>query len=94
MAEFQAERVVEHLKAKWDGGNVRCPMCGNRNWDISNKLFELREYSGGTGSLNLGGAVMPVAAVICSNCGTTFLVNAIAAKLQAPQSPPAVERAP
>jgi hypothetical protein len=65
--------LLEHLKRKWKGRS--CQMCGTGNWNVQDKVFELAEFP--QGSLMVGGPVIPVIPVVCSNCGNTVLVNAI-----------------
>ena len=74
MPEIKPEKVISHLKEKWKGRN--CPMCGIGNWNVSDKIFEVREFNGG--DLILGGTpIIPVVPVTCSNCGNIIMVNAI-----------------
>lgn len=53
-----------------------CHVCRTGRWEVSDSVFELKEYGhgsllGGSGSLYL------VAPITCSNCGHTVLMNAI-----------------
>ena len=74
MAKFNSEKFLVHLKEKWQGRT--CPLCGVGNWNISDSVYELREFHGG--SLVLGsGPIVPVVPVTCSNCGNTIMVNAL-----------------
>jgi hypothetical protein len=52
-------------------------MCGVGNWNVQDSTFELREFHEGT--LVVGGPIIPVVPVVCTNCGNTILVNAIIA---------------
>ena len=70
------EKVIEHLNLKW--GNRSCPMCESNSWNVSDKIYELREFHGG--NLVIGsGPIFPVIPVSCSNCGNSLFVNAILA---------------
>lgn len=56
----------------------RCPMCGENNWNIEDKIFELREFN--NGDLVIGGgnsSIIPLLALTCSKCGNTQFINAI-----------------
>lgn len=57
--------------------NNPCYLCGERNWSIPDKYYELREFTGG--GLVIGGntGVSPVIPMTCNNCGNTVLINAI-----------------
>lgn len=68
------EEFVNSLNDKWQ--DRPCPMCNNRKWSVQNKVFELREFRGG--SLVLGGTpIVPIIPITCENCGNTILINAI-----------------
>ena len=68
------EKVIQHLNSKW--GNRPCPMCGSNSWNVSDKVYELREFHGG--NLVLGsGPIFPVIPVSCNNCGNSVMVNAL-----------------
>jgi RNase P subunit RPR2 len=71
-------KLVMHLKDKWKGRP--CQMCGIGNWNVSDSIFELREYNNGDLIVG-GGPIMPVVPVTCDNCGNTVFVNAIRAGL-------------
>ena len=74
MPDIDSEKFIEHLKGKW--GARKCPMCNSGNFNVSENVFELREYKGG--GLILGGApIVPVVPVTCMNCGNTILVNSL-----------------
>ena len=75
MADIKAGKVIALLQEKWKGRN--CPLCGEGNWEVQEKPFELREFHGG--AMVFGGVIIPVIPITCSNCGNTILVNAIKA---------------
>ncbi len=71
---YPVPRLLEHLRLKWLGRP--CQMCGQGNWNVSDKLFELREFH--QGSLSIGGPLIAVIPIVCTNCGNTILINALA----------------
>ena len=71
MAKFDAGKVIEHLREKWSGRP--CPMCGVTAWNVQDSTFQLLEFN--QGSLVVGGPVIPVIPVTCSNCGNTVLAK-------------------
>jgi hypothetical protein len=81
MANIDLEKLIQHLEDKWEGR--RCPLCGGGSWDVSDNLYELREFhEGGWGIGELPGVpVVPVVPVTCDNCGNTILVSSIVAGL-------------
>jgi hypothetical protein len=77
----QMEAIHKWLEDKW-GKDRKCSQCGTDDWGI-----------GGTpGSLPVGtpegrtriGPNYPCVVVICSNCGNTILLNALAIGVQPP----------
>ncbi|MBO8131979.1 MAG: hypothetical protein H0Z29_10795 [Candidatus Marinimicrobia bacterium] len=73
MEKNVVERIIQFLNEKWQ--KRPCPMCGVGNWSVQDRVFELREFRGG--SLVVGGTpIMPIIPVICNNCGNTILINA------------------
>lgn len=75
MAKFESAKAIAHLQRKWMG--KPCPMCGVGNWNVQDSTYQLLEFN--QGSMVIGGPVIPVIPVVCSNCGNTILVNAILA---------------
>lgn len=76
-----SDKLIKFLNEKW--GDRACPMCNKGPWEVQGKIFQLSEFSGG--GLVVGGPLIPVVPVSCSNCGHTVLVNAlISGTLQRP----------
>ncbi len=70
--------IISYLNEKWQG--TSCPYCRESEWNIQDRIFELREFN--KGDMFLGGpnaSIIPVIPVMCSNCGHTVLVNAMVA---------------
>ncbi len=79
--KVESEKLVKHLKEKWNGRS--CPMCQTGNWTISDTIFEIREFN--QGSVVIGaGPLIPVIPVTCENCGNTLFINAIKAGIVDP----------
>lgn len=77
MAKFDASKFIARLNQKW--GNRPCPMCGVSKWSVQESTFQLMEFS--ESGLVVGGPVIPVVPITCTNCGNTVLVNAILAEV-------------
>jgi hypothetical protein len=73
MSSFDTEKFIAFIGQKWGGRS--CPMCGNGPWTVQDKVFQLSEYHGG--DLVVGGPLVPLVPVTCTNCGYTVVVNAI-----------------
>ena len=61
-----------------------CPLCGNKDWTVSNQVFQALEYHENT--LIANGATLPIVPLTCVNCGNTYFINALIAKLIEPQN--------
>ena len=84
MAKFDSAKLLSHLKVKW--ASRACPMCGSGPWSVQDSTFQLTEFN--EGSMVIGGPVIPVVPVVCSNCGYTALVNAlVSGAIRQPEPP-------
>jgi hypothetical protein len=90
MAKIDAKKLIQHLTTKWHGRT--CPICTVGSWNVQDSSFELREFNGG--NMVIGGPIIPVVPVICSNCGNTVLINAIMAGLVEADTPKPSEGKP
>lgn len=66
----------KHLNEKWS--SKVCPMCGGNNWTYDDNIYTPLTL-GINKSINLGGRILPLVAVTCSNCGNTIFVNSLVA---------------
>jgi hypothetical protein len=71
------DKLIGHIREKW--GARSCPMCHANNWLVQG--FVPLILSDSVKTVTIGGKSLPSAAVICSNCGNTIIVNLIAAKV-------------
>ena len=72
--KIDTQKLINHLNQKW--GQVKCPLCNHGQWNISDTVYELREYN--DGNMVIGNVpIVPVVPVTCMNCGNTVLVNAL-----------------
>ena len=81
LEKLDKKKFIEHLNKKW--GKRSCPMCGANSWNISEKTYELREFK--EGPLVVGGSIVPIILVTCTNCGNSVFVNAIVANIVKPE---------
>jgi predicted nucleic-acid-binding Zn-ribbon protein len=72
--EIDAQKFQDWLNTKWKGAK-QCPICHSNDWNLSPRLVEVREYSGG--SLDLGKPVFALVNITCNVCGYTLLFNAV-----------------
>ena len=65
LTEREKETIMSNIKAKIRGS---CPMCGGNQWNLENEIVGTVAASIG-GGLGFGGPYVPMAQVICNNCG-------------------------
>jgi len=82
-------RMQKWADTHWKHG--ACSICSSNAWEVGQDLAEMRPYSGG--SIVLGTGVYPLLPIICTVCGNTLLVNAIAAGIT-DRVPPSSEEPP
>lgn len=91
-----AELTEEHRRkvAEWfervrgfNPNGATCPICANKNWTLGGHLVAPPTFH--FGAMVLGGPAYPHFMIICTNCGTTQFVNAVAARLIEPEPPDA-----
>ena len=57
-----------------------CPLCHKGEWIVGDMIFHLTEYF--EDELRIGGTPsFPVLPLVCSECGNTIFINALAAGL-------------
>jgi hypothetical protein len=75
--EFDKDRAMKWIESNWTEPR-KCPICGSEDYFLLDKVWELREFHGGT--LKIGGPVLPIIGLMCNVCGHTILFNAIASR--------------
>ena len=76
MNDDQKMKMKDFLNSRWESP-FKCSYCGKNEWIISDSLFQLIEFN--DGNLVIGGDIVPIIPVSCSNCGNTVLVSAVVA---------------
>jgi len=74
LTEGQKNKAVEKLSGFLKSS---CSVCQGKGWVLSDRIFELREFHGGTLVIGEKSATFPVIAVVCNSCGNTLFFNAI-----------------
>ena len=77
-----AGAVIQALQAKGLSGD--CPMCKKNQWVVHEVPVSIPVYEG-TGQVKFPGTSMPMAAMICRNCGFSALHSLGALGLINPQ---------
>lgn len=78
----QVEKLTKFINSKWKSP-FQCPYCQVNNWNVTEQVFQLSEFSGG--GFVVGGPVVPLAPMTCNNCGHTVLLNALVAGVVEPK---------
>jgi hypothetical protein len=75
--DYDKERAWKWIESFWKEPR-KCSICGSEDYFLLDKVWEFREFHGGT--LRLGGPVLPVIGLMCNVCGHTIFFNAIASR--------------
>lgn len=76
MTPAETQALISFIKEKWK--SQKCPYCQEDNWNVSDSVFQLTKYA--NGNMIIGGPVLPVIPIICTNCGNTTMINALISK--------------
>jgi predicted nucleic-acid-binding Zn-ribbon protein len=77
------DSTIENFFAK-KAQQGACPSCGSTNWAYDDRIFEIREYTGGGLVVGSGASIAPYLTIACQNCGYTRFFNVIVAGLMRP----------
>lgn len=82
LTQKQVETIIAFVKLKW-GDNHPCPMCSFSDWGVISDVIALEPRD-----TTIGGPDrhVPIVPIMCKNCGSTVLVNAIVAGLVPPDT--------
>ena len=69
--------TIDWINKKWVDGGRHCPFCGENDFSVADRVYEMPEYSNVKSPLHQAAAVIPVVIVVCKNCGVVFPINAV-----------------
>ena len=72
----QQKTLIEKINQIWTGPH-QCIVCFKHEFNISDRVFELREFHGGNMMIGGNSQIYPVITLTCANCGNTIFLNAI-----------------
>jgi hypothetical protein len=72
----QIEEIVEKLN-KISNPPRPCSVCGKSLWNVTDRMFEVREFNGGEAVFGGNSTLIPFVTISCQNCGNTIFINAI-----------------
>lgn len=78
LSQEQGEKIINLIGEKWIRQGC-CPMCNHSGLSIENRIYELREFNNGNVVIGGNQATIPVAVIICPECGNTMFINVLAA---------------
>ena len=73
LPEAQVKILVQKINSLWKGTKI-CPICEEEKWNISDMLYEIRQFGAGN---EKKGKVIPAIVVTCKKCGNMTFLNAI-----------------
>jgi len=70
LTDEQKQKITAILdkKIKEKSGDIKCPMCGNKNFILVDAYLR-NELQQDFKTIALGGPAIPSVAIICNNCG-------------------------
>ncbi len=83
LSQEQRKKFDKWLEFNWKG-DKKCPICLSREWNISDRIFELREFTGEETPREV--MVQPIVIMSCKRCGFNVFFNAIGAGLLPPKN--------
>ena len=86
----QTDTILRTLRMHLPGNRITCPLSNDDNWQMHD-LGVLLSLSDNFKAATLGGPALPLAALTCSTCGYTLLVNLISLGLAGLFDIPAAE---
>lgn len=72
----QQKKLVDKLNEVWQPPKT-CSVCGQNQWEISDIIFELREFHGGGMAIGGHSSITPVVHATCKKCSNTLFFNAL-----------------
>jgi len=75
LTDEQLKVLEKHINEKW--ATKKCSLCLQNSWRVSGFTGIMMRENHRT--LNLGGPMIPCAAITCWNCGNTVLINLLVA---------------
>ena len=74
ITEAQQWAIVDALKSKMGERRTNCPISGDSNWQVQNKLANI-PAADDPNAIGLGDAAFPTAVLVCNTCGYTLFLN-------------------
>jgi len=75
--------TLENLENKWPKKYRVCPICKNRNFVMTENVYQISRYFP---HKLVQGPMVPLIVVTCTNCGYTYLFNALTLDAVKPKS--------
>jgi len=76
LTEEQKNNLMNKLNENWIPPKS-CSVCGHNEWEVSDMLFEVREFHGGNMVIGGQSSIIPVIPTTCKYCGSVLFFNAI-----------------
>jgi transcription elongation factor Elf1 len=67
--------IIEKLTEKVDNEPIKCSICNQSNFTILDKFINQPVMDEISGNFVIGGPSLPMAVLVCNNCGNTYFVN-------------------
>lgn len=67
------QRIIDVYRSRVGGEGFVCPLCKQNSWNLG--FYVPLSVSDSPKQVQLGGRILPLAALSCNNCGNTHLIN-------------------
>ena len=71
----QLDKCSEKIENLWE--NKICEICNEKNWNLGDNIFVLKEYHCIVNPFKKKEMVQPIFTILCRNCGNMKIINAI-----------------
>lgn len=85
----EQQKIIKWITDHSAGFGIPCPICKQKNWGITEHLVLFTIHTPNV--FTIGGPTYPCIQLLCSNCGSVQLINAIKAGIALPSPPDAKE---
>lgn len=69
------QRIIAAIREKTANFDFRCPVCNHNTWHVPQDYTYLPLRKDFAGGIRLGGPILPLVPLVCTNCGNTHLLN-------------------
>lgn len=77
LSSEQSQKLISLLNERISKGQLKCPLCGQNQWNLNDVIIESREFQQGNFVIGGQSSIMPFVTLTCRSCANTVFLNAI-----------------